>query len=90
MTITFKHILSACFLLLVFTSSAQSKRPNILFIFSDDQSFETTGIIGLDHLKTPNLDRLANQGVTFTHSYNMGAVCVSSYIFNISRSKCSH
>ena len=58
------------------------KKPNILFIFADDQAFDTINALGYDDVKTPNLDRLVCNGVTFTHAYNMGAwhgaVCVAS------------
>lgn len=57
-------------------------RPNILFIISDDQSFDTIRSLGNREVHTPNLDRLAEQGISFTHAYNMGsympAVCVAS------------
>lgn len=59
-----------------------SERPNILFIFADDQCFDTISALGNEEIKTPNLDRLVAKGTTFTHSYNMGAwhgaVCVAS------------
>lgn len=58
------------------------RRPNILFIFADDQCFDTINELGNDEVETPNLDRLARRGTTFTHAYNMGswsgAVCVAS------------
>ena len=61
---------------------AERKQPNLLFIFADDQCFETIHALGLDEIETPNLDRLVRGGVTFTHAYNMGswsgAVCVAS------------
>ena len=57
-------------------------KPNFLFIFADDLAFDCVGNSGNSEIRTPNLDRLARQGVTFTHAYNMGAwtgaVCVSS------------
>lgn len=57
-------------------------RPNILFVFADDQCFETIAELGNDEIETPNLDRLVRGGTTFTHCYNMGswsgAVCVAS------------
>jgi len=57
-------------------------KPNILFIFADDQCFETLRSLGCDEIQTPNLDRLVRNGVTFTHAYNQGAwhgaVCVAS------------
>ena len=61
----------------------QSKgKPNIMFVFADDQTFESIGAYGLLNIKTPNLDRLVKRGVSFTHAYNMGAwngaVCMAS------------
>ena len=60
----------------------KSNKPNILFIFADDQCFETLRSMGCDEIQTPNLDRLVGNGVTFTHAYNQGAwhgaVCVAS------------
>lgn len=57
-------------------------KPNILFIFADDQCFETVAEFGLTDIDTPNLDKLVAGGTTFTHAYNMGswsgAVCVAS------------
>jgi choline-sulfatase len=58
------------------------ERPNVLFIFADDQAFDTIAALGNDEIETPNLDRLVQRGTTFTHAYNMGswsgAVCVAS------------
>ncbi len=64
------------------SAKAASKKPNILFIFADDQCFQTIGALGNDEVKTPNLDRLATSGVSFSNTYNMGgwngAICVAS------------
>lgn len=64
------------------TADAQDKQPNIVFIFADDQCFDTIAALGNEEVETPNLDRLAKRGTTFTHAYNMGswsgAVCVAS------------
>lgn len=58
------------------------ERPNVVFIFADDQCFDTINALGNKEVQTPNLDRLARRGTTFTHAYNMGswsgAVCVAS------------
>lgn len=59
-----------------------SNSPNILFIFADDQSYTGINLGVNDQVITPNLDRLSESGVTFTHAYNMGgwngAICVAS------------
>jgi choline-sulfatase len=57
-------------------------KPNILFIFADDQTYEAIGALGNTVVQTPNLDSIMHNGVHFTHAYNMGAwggaVCVAS------------
>ncbi len=62
--------------------NAADTKPNVLFIFADDQMYNTIRALGNDEVETPNLDRLARRGVTFTHAYNQGswsgAVCVAS------------
>ncbi|MCM8531738.1 MAG: sulfatase-like hydrolase/transferase [Lentisphaeraceae bacterium] len=69
------------FLALTISLSAKEK-PNIMFIFADDLSFETLSYLGKTQAKTPNLDKLVHSGVHFTNSYNMGAwggaVCAAS------------
>lgn len=54
-------------------------RPNILFIFADDQSYKTLGCYGAgpSWIRTPNIDRLATKGVRFERSY-LGAWCMPS------------
>lgn len=61
---------------------ARPERPNVLFIFADDQAFDTVRSLGNSEIQTPNLDRLVRSGTTFTHAYNQGswsgAVCIAS------------
>jgi choline-sulfatase len=63
-------------------ASAAGGKPNIVFIISDDQTFEGVGAYGNIEVKTPAIDRLAGRGAVFTHVYNMGsysaAVCIAS------------
>ena len=58
------------------------KRPNIIFLFADDQRADTIGAHGNVHIQTPNLDQLANNGFSFLRNYcagsYSGAVCVAS------------
>lgn len=65
-----------------FSHAAGAAKPNILFLFADDQCFETIHALGHPVIETPNLDRLVKRGASFTHAYNMGswspAVCVAS------------
>ena len=64
------------------SSDSESAKPNVLFIFADDYSFDSVHATGNEEIKTPNLDALARSGTIFTHAYNMGAwggaVCVAS------------
>jgi arylsulfatase A-like enzyme len=68
-------------LVLSATASADEK-PNFLFLFADDFTYDALGSLGKVDVETPNLDRLAAKGVLFSHAYNMGsfsgAVCVAS------------
>lgn len=69
-------------LVLLGAGCTEEKQPNILFIFADDHSYEAIGAMGILDIDTPHLDRLMEQGTTFTHTYNMGswtgAVCIAS------------
>lgn len=57
-------------------------KPNILFLFADDQCHDTIRALGTEGIETPNLDQLVARGTAFTRAYNMGswsgAVCVAS------------
>lgn len=53
-------------------------RPNILWICSDQQRFDTLGCCGNSLVHTPNLDRLAESGTLFTHAYSQSPVCTPS------------
>jgi arylsulfatase A-like enzyme len=63
-------------------AAAQAPRPNILFILSDDHRPDCIGALGNPHIKTPTLDKLVEQGVSFSRAYVMGsmegAVCCPS------------
>ncbi len=69
-------------LYLPLATSAPAAKPNVLFIFADDQCYKTIGALNNDEIHTPHLDRLVARGTTFTHAYNMGgyhgAICVAS------------
>jgi len=54
------------------------KRPNILFIISDQHAPQVTGCMGADFVRTPNLDRLSREGVTFDAAYCNHPHCVPS------------
>ena len=55
--------------------AAQRPRPNILFILADDLGYGDLSCFGRPDYRTPNLDRLAQQGIKFTSAYAAAAVC---------------
>ncbi|WP_242091939.1 sulfatase-like hydrolase/transferase [Aestuariivivens sediminicola] len=71
--------------------SAQNElhnKPNIVFLFTDDQSFKAVHALGNQEIRTPTMDKLVQEGVTFTHAFNMGgwngAICQASRAMLIS------
>ncbi len=56
-------------------SEAAITRPNIILCMTDDQGWGDTGYNGHPHLKTPHLDRMSKEGVTFTRFYSAAAMC---------------
>src|SRR4051794_9543343 len=51
------------------------RRPNLLFILTDDQRFDLMGCAGHPILKTPNMDRLARQGTRFRNMFVTTPIC---------------
>ncbi len=58
--------------------SYSADRPNILLILSDDHSVPYLGCYGNDDMNTPNLDKLAEEGIMFNHAYTNAPQCVPS------------
>ncbi len=58
--------------------SGTAKRPNIIIILADDLGWGDLGCYGHPSIRTPNLDRLAAQGMRFTDFYSAGEVCTPS------------
>lgn len=56
-------------------SIAQETRPNVLFIISDDLTTTALGVYGNELAHTPNIDRLANEGIVFNRAYSQYPVC---------------
>ncbi len=49
--------------------------PNIIFILADDLGYGDISSYGAPHIKTPNIDRMARQGIKFTEFYSISPVC---------------
>src|SRR5437867_10978270 len=76
----FRAILSIVFAVcLVPNTLAQApKKPNIIFILADDLGYGDLGCYGQKRIKTPNIDRLAAEGMRFTQCYAGSTVCAPS------------
>ena len=58
----------------------KEKRPNIIFILTDDQPYDYLGCTGNTIVKTPHIDKLAKEGVLFTNAYVATAICTPSRV----------
>ncbi len=65
-------------LLSLYGESLAAKKPNIVFILADDLGYADLSCYGASEIKTPNLDRMANEGVRFTNFYTPACVCTPS------------
>ncbi|MDG1805068.1 sulfatase-like hydrolase/transferase [Flavicella sp.] len=77
----------ACLVVLASCGNKKEKqkvtsKPNIVFVFTDDQTYSSIHALGNDQIITPTMDSFVAEGTTFTHAYNMGswsgAVCAAS------------
>ncbi len=69
-----KSVLLLSFILFVY-SNAQSQRPNIIYIMTDDMGYGDLSGYGRKDYITPNLDKLALQGIKFVNAYSAGPLC---------------
>ena len=58
--------------------STDDERPNVIIIFTDDQGYQDVGCFGSPDIKTPNLDKMAQDGIKLTDFYAAQAVCSAS------------
>lgn len=68
-------VLALAFFSAVTVSLAAAKRPNLIFVFSDQQSSDMLGAYGNRDIQTPNFDRLAREGIRFNHCISNSPVC---------------
>ncbi|MAT79475.1 MAG: hypothetical protein CMD13_01875 [Flavobacteriales bacterium] len=72
-------ILVLGYFLIIFSCSIESdSKPNIIIILADDAGYSDFGFMGSDEIKTPNIDQLALDGVTFNNAYVSASVCSPS------------
>ena len=60
---------------MLFTSQLEAKRPNIIFIFTDDHASHAIGAYGSKINKTPHIDRLAREGTLFQNAFCTNSIC---------------
>ena len=64
-----KIALCGCGLMAALAAGAQGQKPNIIYIMCDDMGYGDLGCYGQQYIATPNIDRLASQGMRFTQAY---------------------
>ena len=55
--------------------NAQNKKPNIIFILSDDHAYQATSAYGNKLIQTPNIDRIANEGALLLNNFVANSIC---------------
>jgi len=63
-----------------FAGSRQTEKPNIIFVLTDDHNYQFLGCNGNDIIQTPQIDRLAKDGVRFTNAHVTSAICTPSRV----------
>lgn len=59
-------------------AAGRARRPNIIFIITDDQRWDSLGVTGHPFARTPNIDRLAREGALFTNFFATTPLCSPS------------
>ena len=73
-----KKVFSIIICLLLFMHLSAQQKPNVIFIYADDLGYGDLSCYGATKIKTPNVDKLAAQGIRFTHAYATSATCTPS------------
>ena len=70
-----KHFLTALLALLFSPLVSAQEKPNVIFILADDLGYTDVGCFGSAYYETPNIDRMAKEGMRFTDGYACGPNC---------------
>src|SRR6478736_4839428 len=81
----FKNILLFFFTFFIIASKGQ-ECPNLIFIFIDDMGYSDLGCFGNKEMQTPNIDRIAKEGIRFTNYYDNSPICSPSRVAAITGS----
>jgi len=71
-------VFAMLFALAVHSQATKNKKPNIILIYTDDLGYGDVGCYGTSAIPTPNIDRLAKNGVRFTNAHATSATCTPS------------
>ena len=73
-------------------SSISSKKssPNVIYIYADDLGYGEIGCYGQKKIKTPNLDRMAKEGIRFTNHYTSAPVCAPARCMLLTGNNAGH
>ena len=74
----FATVMYCCVVSLPLMVSAQEQKPNVIYILADDLGYGDVGYNGQELIETPELDKLAHNGMRFTNHYCGNAVCAPS------------
>jgi len=72
------HYLFFCVFLISTTALCQNKKPNIIFILTDDQRWDALGVAGNPIVQTPEMNALANTGTYFKNAFSTTPICAAS------------
>lgn len=72
------RLLLPLFLTLANFANSEESRPNLIFLFADDQNTLSVGCYGNSEVQTPNMDKLGEDGIIFDKHYNTTAICMAS------------
>lgn len=73
-----KKIINLLLTFITVMSLAAQQKPNVIFILADDLGYGDVSSYGATKIKTPNLDKLASQGIRFTNAHTTSATCTPS------------
>ncbi|MEH0152943.1 sulfatase [Limibacter armeniacum] len=73
-----KYFLTGWLVCAISFAMAQTSQPNVIIIFTDDQGYQDLGSYGSPNISTPNLDRMAKEGIRCTDFYVTASVCSPS------------
>jgi len=76
----FLHTVPAVFAAPLHAQSPPARKPNVVVFLVDDMGYADVGCYGAKDIKTPNVDRLAREGVRFTDFYSNGPVCTPTRV----------